>query len=462
MSDLIDRANRLAEKTTANTDSEPSRGQVNASRLSEQEIVNGVSKVVDPDKEPPSVVYLCTWLRAESEAERIQWRHELHMELHELYEWKDDPSIPGERAMFVHVENHRIRLFLLTYLPNATKPQAETYGIVDWHQKWAEQGEHKKTKHPIRGIVEAWHKRPKLGTVNMRDGRIMPARAAIPAERQKSRRQARLFSKQKHGDQATLPGFESTGSRLVPGLPLQLFTLGVNAAANGTGAALALRCIVEGILASSLEDRGDGQPIALEIEPWIFLGRLYPNRKPRRNEWRAALWNAREALASNDAAIRWEGGWRWPVTITNIPEHSDDAFRLVVDLPEGAKSGPQVSDNLHLYGPKNKHAYHALINLPFWWHDPGVTVIPVRKGPGGKPAHWQYVKDASKYRRVTDDELIAMVFPEGPTWKNRSQQLTRAQDAIERLEKDGELRICGKDRRILMPPVLAKPDSNPD
>ena len=54
----------------------------------------------------------------------------------------------------------------------------------------------------------------------------------------------------------------------------------------------------------------------------------------------------------------------------------DESVRIIVDLPPGSGNGPQVSDNLRLWGVKSAPAYRLLINLAYQWHNPGVTKFP--------------------------------------------------------------------------------------
>jgi hypothetical protein len=307
--------------------------------------------------------------------------------------------------------------------------------LLAGHAEWKARPE-PRPEHPVAGLVRAWLRRPRPSKANLRERRIIPAQLAMFAAEPGDAR-GRLFRAppRPHGA-AQLPLFEAGrhGAEFVtPALPLQLYDLGVNRDSPGAGAPLALRLFVEGVLAVRLPDRANLRPVALEIPMRELLARLYPGRPARPKEWVPAIEAARAALASRSAGIEWAGGRRWIVTMTNLPESLDDMVRLVVDLPPGADTGPQVSPRLHLYGPKRGRHYRALINLAYWWHEPGRTLVPAK---GGK--HWLTVQDPRRYRKPTDAELTNMVFPAGT---HRAQKKLR-HDALKvfgDLAKDGEL-----------------------
>ena len=208
-----------------------------------------------------------------------------------------------------------------------------------------------------------------------------------------------------------------------PALPLQLYDLGLGAAHSEktTGAPLALRMFVESILAVNQEDRrGDG-PVAISIALRDLLDRLYPGpREPRPNEYWPRLMKAAEALDSMEARIPWHDpetgrrGLRRVVSVGDIPRGPgalDDLVRIVVDLPPGSRNGPQVSDNLGRWGLKHRREYRALLNLAFWWHNPGQTVRPMGRRADGQGRHWQQAAAATYYSTMSDAELVDIVFP---------------------------------------------------
>ena len=84
-------------------------------------------------------------------------------------------------------------------------------------------------------------------------------------------------------------------------------------------------------------------------------------------------------------------------------------MRIIVDLPPGSGNGPQVSNNLRLWGVKSAPAYRLLINLAYQWHNPGVTIIPVGKG---KARRWVQVEDPERYPTITDSDLVVSHLPD--------------------------------------------------
>ena len=65
---------------------------------------------------------------------------------------------------------------------------------------------------------------------------------------------------------------------------------------------------------------------------------------------------------------------------------------------------------------------------------------------GGR--HWIRRKTIEAYPELTDDDLLALVFPTGAR-KSRRDQLYRARQTLKYLERAGELRLV--DRRVLPP-----------
>ena len=336
-------------------------------------------------------------------------------------------------------------------IPSEWRRNAQVLSLLPHvHAAWCNLPKADRPRHPLAPLVAAWQARPVEVTANTRTdrARILPAQLAMFAAPPNDAR-GRLFSApSRGGGSSQLPLFEAGspgGEYITPALPLALYELGVNQLSPGPGAPLALRLFVEAILAAPLAGRELGQPIALtEVSVRYVLSRLYPNRTPRPNEWRPLIEAARATLASEDAAIVWgDGVPRSAVLITSFPEHLDDPVRIIVDLPRGAVHGPQVSERLHLYGPQRGRHYRALLNLAYWWHEPGRTLVPAGRG-----GHWLQVQDPKRYRTPTDTELVNLVFPTS-TRQQRRNLVHEAAKVIAELAKDGELRIVGK--RLLPP-----------
>ena len=117
---------------------------------------------------------------------------------------------------------------------------------------------------------------------------------------------------------------------------------------------------------------------------------------------------------------------------------------VVLDIPPQVKGGVQLPKRLDQWGAESAPAYRALIGLSFLWHEPGRTHAPV----GGR---WIRKKSLDTYDPLTDDDVVALAYPSSVT-ANRRLLVRRAWDALENLEKHGELRV---DARRILPPIDA-------
>ena len=372
----------------------------------------------------------------------------------------------------------RGRLLVELDAPTIVVPKTGERGVLDagtvigvkWlvegmAARWESLEPAQRPKFPLAPLVRAWHGRPRPAMLSTRTtGRIFPAKLAMAPRT--DRRAGNLFSHAAHvGEregELVLPGFQT--ARAAPALPLQLYDLGLGAAHSekSTGAPLALRMFVESILAVNQEDRrGDG-PVAISIALRDLLDRLYPGpREPRPNEYWPRLMKAAEALDSMEARIPWHDpetgrrGLRRVVSVGDIPRGPgalDDLVRIVVDLPPGSRNGPQVSDNLGRWGLKHRREYRALLNLAFWWHNPGQTVRPVGRRADGQGRHWQQAAAATYYSTMSDTELVDIVFPTSRRTRV-GNLLGEARQVLKNLERAGELRVLeGKVLPPLKPP----------
>ena len=320
-----------------------------------------------------------------------------------------------------------------------------------------------KKLNPLAPLVGAWlDSRPRPAQVSDRTtARILPARIAMAGAGDP--RAGRLFahaaySVESHDGQLVLPGFQH--DRQAPALPLALYDLGLGASTHNLSgpAPLALRLWVESILAVMQQDRHGDHPDALEIPLRQLLARLYPGgRTPRPNEYWPRLIAAVEALDNRDARVPWydpgkkRSGLRRVVSVGDIPRGPkalDDIVRIVVDLPPGSEFGPQVPDSLPAWGAKSAVAYRTLLNLAYWWHNPGVTVRPIAKRTDRKGLLWAPSDRPQDYPDITDAELVETVFPTSKTDAFRILK-ARARKVMAELEAAGEIRINeGK----IMPP----------
>ena len=311
---------------------------------------------------------------------------------------------------------------------------------------------------PLAPLVNAWQQRPRPVEPNRRlTDRVIPARLAMADTSNNPRL---LFSPAAHaeygpdGKQLVMPGFANVDTPS-PALPLALYDLGAGPTISpGRGAPLALRMFVEAVLSVPMQERERGQPVAMSVSLREFLKWLYPTRTPSPAEYWPRLMAAVEALDSWDARVPLydpqtkRNELRRVVSVGGIPRGPgalDESVRIIVDLPPGSGNGPQVSDNLRLWGVKSAPAYRLLINLAYQWHKPGVTKIPLGKG---KARHWVQVNDPDRYPYIKDDDLVALAFPSS-TVQNRRVLLQRTRSVVTQLSESGELRIMnGK----IMPP----------
>ena len=311
---------------------------------------------------------------------------------------------------------------------------------------------------PMAPLVGTWQQRPRPVEPNRRlTDRVIPARLAMAHTSNNPRL---LFSPAAHaeygpdGKQLVMPGFANADTPS-PALPLALYDLGAGPTISpGRGAPLALRMFVESVLSVPMQEREKGQPVAMSVSLREFLKWLYPTRTPSPAEYWPRLMAAVEALDSWDARVPLydpqtkRNELRRVVSVGGIPRGPgalDESVRIIVDLPPGSGNGPQVSNNLRLWGVKSAPAYRLLINLAYQWHNPGVTKIPVGKG---KARRWVQVDDPERYPTITDADLVFLTFP---TMSSRSERRKpgEAWGYVRQLEKAGELRIVNE--KILPP-----------
>ena len=119
------------------------------------------------------------------------------------------------------------------------------------------------------------------------------------------------------------------------------------------------------------------------------------------------------------------------------------AFRIML------KTGLRVSDKLAEWGVKSDRAYRALLNLAYWWHDPGVTARPLGKRANGKGRFWAQSQNPEHYPAMTDEQLVQIVFPTSAK-KNFRDLLYDAHKVFLELQRAGEIAII--DGKPMPPP----------
>ena len=345
--------------------------------------------------------------------------------------------------------------------PDLCKGAAPLVSIDIIHAAWERWGRPFRIKHALAPFVRAWQNFPNPTKPNTRDIRILSSRIAHVDV--SDRRSNTLFTPATRlvvsgeAEQGVLPGWPDR-TRRHPALPLALYDLGLGAIKNrGGGAPLALRLWVEAILSVPMEERDKPHPVSMEVDLRTMRKRLWPNswRGYNTDRLRRTLEDVSTALDTWEAAWPWhdpttgKSGSRRIVLISDIGKSLDDAMRIIVDLPPGSSTGPQVPSTLGEWGAKDAAAYRALLNLAFQWYEPGRTHMPV--GNSTNP-HWARVYDPSRYPELDEQDVIDLVYP---TTKDSNQRraFQEAMRALQTLKAAGELRLIGKrgNWRILPP-----------
>ena len=328
-------------------------------------------------------------------------------------------------------------------------------------QQWWDRTKEERPGFPITPIVLAWLRRPIPAECNPREtGRFIPQRLAMA--RGDDSRAGKRYAPAAHisrNGQGILPGFGLDPPPPVS-LPLALYQMGNGPqVARGRGAPMALRLFVEVVLAVKPEER-NGQPRALQVKLRDLLAWLYPGRKPPGpSQYLPRLEAARRAL--DDTLIPIfdpETGRHDPrriVSISVIPEGEgalDAPMRLIVDLPAGSEHGPKVSDNIRRWGARNADAYRLLLNLSYYWHNPGVTRRPVGKRSDGNGPFWALSQNPVDYPPLSDADLVAMTNAASQRQKYRTL-VFEAHRALQHLADAGEVRTVEAGGLRVLPPM---------
>lgn len=344
--------------------------------------------------------------------------------------------------------------------PTPSKGNALLVSMSIIHAAWESWGRPFGIKHALAPYVKAWKNLPSPIKPNTRNDRTISSRIAHVDV--SDRRSGTLFTPATHrvvsGErkQGVLPGWPDRPRRH-PALPLALYDLGIGAIKNrGGGAPLALRLWVEAILSVPMEERDTPHPVSMEVDLRTIRKRLWPKswRGYSTDRLRYVLEDVANGLDSWDAAWPWhdpttgKSGTRRIVYISDIGKSLDDVMRIIIDLPPGAATGPQVPATLGQWGAKDAAAYRALLNLAFQWYEPGRTHIPV----GNRShRHWARVYDPSRYPELDEQDVIDLAYP---TTKDSNQRraFQEAMNALETLEVAGELHLLGKRGKLRILP----------
>ena len=305
-------------------------------------------------------------------------------------------------------------------------------------------------------LVKPWAIRPRKVHPNLRPDRILPAKLGmVDSGGPRASRLLSLFSPAAHrSGQLALPGFGLLNAPDAPALPLALYQIGNEhpSRGGGRGAPLALRLFIEAVLAVDLQDRGDGQPVALDLTLRELLARLYPGPRPHPARYWPRLMAAAEAL--DNTRIPWHnpdtgnGGLRRVVSMGDIPrgpDALDDLVSFTVRLPPGSGPGPVVPPSLGAWGTRSAPAYYALLNLAYRWWQPGVT-----RHPTGRGSHWLQAMDPARYEPVND--WPAITHPLSSCTRHRDT-VRHSLATLRMLEAEGLVTLREAERRILPGPA---------
>ena len=91
--------------------------------------------------------------------------------------------------------------------------------------------------------------------------------------------------------------------------------------------------------------------------------------------------------------------------------HLDDYIQFQVHLPPDSERGPLIDRPLLIRaGALSASKYRLALSLSFWWCNPGILQVPVKKGVG-RGCRWMQLRNSEKYPEVSDDVLVSMTYP---------------------------------------------------
>lgn len=323
----------------------------------------------------------------------------------------------------------------------------------------------RKLDFPFAPLLRAWLHRPRrVEAAPPEKRRIIPAKLAMAREGDRSNNRFAKFApaahvvQQQDGKQLAMPGFERADYPRIA-LPLELWRIGGGKETSpGRGAPWALRIFIAAVLSAPPDQRHGYHPLDIPIALRDLLAWLYPaSNRPGPSRWWPQLLRAVEDLEAQNARLpyrREDTGTLALRRVVSVPEYPgtpadlDGPVIFRVDLPPGSENGPQVSPNLLAWGARDAAAFRLLLNLAYYWHNPGRTLRPLGKRADGQGPFWNTSRNPDDYDRLTDEELIAYTFPEAAR-KDRRGLLRDTRAALKRLSVAGEVEIIKE--RILPP-----------
>ena len=282
------------------------------------------------------------------------------------------------------------------------------------HQMWLQHRENNKNQqHPLAPLVKAWQKRPVLVQPNQRNDPLLPVIRSVEVSVSLEREAAQLMLGlvPDSPEERPMPLFPdvpklSDQARRVPLLALADAS-GTPSMAQGRGAALDLRLVVETTLSVDPADRML-PTLALPFTVKELRNALFPNGWREKRDWprvRDALLRAHTRSIPID-----ERGSQWfPLAIRQLPSETsmrlDDQIIIEVALPPGSKTGPIINRReLRQLGVQSSPKYRAYIGVHSLAWALGVTRVV---NPRTKKRGWAANPDAYPVLTVHDRRVIA-------------------------------------------------------
>ena len=250
-------------------------------------------------------------------------------------------------------------------------------------------------------------------------------------------------------------------------LPLKLWDWRVrDENERGRGAPLAGRMYVEAVLDVKKDDWGVSANRGILLPPQrlgAYLQRLYGPKGAKNWDKRRfpTLKRAFAVLETTETRVFWQDpktgmrGHRRIVVPVDIPWDGklDEWVRFAVFLPPLRKhEGPLIDrPALQDSGRRSAPAWRLVLMLSAYWYHPGALRVGLAGG-----TKWAQVKAWGRYEVITDQQLVAMAFPQESTGISNSgyrSRMKRTNGALEYLVRLGfaEVREEGRGKRRIRP-----------
>ena len=318
-----------------------------------------------------------------------------------------EPALPDEEPQWEHLS-------------------AIGYPLNKIHDMWLEYTENgKELEHPLNPLMRSWQQRPVPVTPNRRNDPLMavirPIKVAVSLERETAQLMLGIVH---HGtEEKAMPLLPDVPDVLDQARSVPLLALadasGTPSMAQGRGAPLDLRLVVETTLSIDTDDRVL-PAVALPFTVEELRDALFPNGWRVGRDWprmRDALLRAHTRSIPIDSR-----GSRWfPLAIRQLPSETNmrlsDLIIMEVALPPGSKTGPVINRReLRQLGVTSSPMYRSYIAVHSLAWNPGVTRIV---NPKTRKRGWAGNPDAYPVLTLHDRRMIAF----GPAdTKHRSRK----------------------------------------